>query len=144
MDSFIFEELQGELRRLQHLGEKAIMPKVVHLMQWKEDADKRLEHADKRLGIIQTAQKLHIRQLEQMRSDVANELHVWAKKEMERISRHVDTLKVFVHATIEKMKLEEEKRTRKDDTPLEHNKASTDRCAGRVDGVEQAEEPNQK
>ena len=110
MDSFIFEELQGELRRLQHLGEKVIMPKVVHLMQWKEDADKRLEHADKRLGVIQTVQKLPSRQLEQMRADVANEVHVWAKTEIEKISRDVDTLKSFVRATIERMKLEEEKK----------------------------------
>ena len=102
MDSFIVEEMKGELHRLQHLCEKVLMPKVVHLMQWKEDADKRLEHADKRLGIIQTAQKLHIRQLEQMRADVANEVHVWAKKETEKISRDVDTLKSFVRATIEK------------------------------------------
>ena len=101
MDSFIFEELQGELRRLKHLGEKVIMPKVVHLMQWKEDADKRLEHADKRLGIIQTAQKLHSRQLEQMRADVANEVHVWAKTEIEKISRNLDTLKSFARATNE-------------------------------------------
>ena len=107
MDHFILEDLQGELRRLQHLGEKAILPKVVQLIQWKEDADKRLEHADKRLGIIQTAQKLHIRQLEQMRADVANEVHVWAKKEIEKISRDVDTLKGFVRATIERMKLEQ-------------------------------------
>ena len=57
MDSFIFEELKGELRRLQHLGEKVIMPKVVHLMQWKEDADKRLEHAHKRLGVTQPANR---------------------------------------------------------------------------------------
>ena len=61
MDSFIFEELQGELRRLQNLGEKVIMPKVVHLMQWKEDADKGLEHADKRLGVRQRVQKCHSR-----------------------------------------------------------------------------------
>ena len=122
MDSFIVEELKGELRRLQHLGEKAILPKVVQLIQWKEDADKRLEHADKRLGIIQTAQKLHIRQLEQMRADVANEVHVWAKKEIEKISRDVDTLKSFVRATIERMKLEEEKKPDKTTHPLSTTK----------------------
>ena len=122
MDSFIVEEMKGELQRLQHLGEKVIMPKVVHLMQWKEDADKRLEHADKRLGVRQPVQKLHSRQLEEMRADVANEVHVWAKTEIEKISRDVDTLS----ATIERMKLEEEKKTRQDDTSLQHNKASPD------------------
>ena len=144
LDSFIFEELKGELRRLQHLGEKVIMPKVVHLMQWKEDADKRLEHAHKRLGVTPPVQKMHSRQLEEMRADVANEVRVWAKTEIEKISRDVDTLKSFVRATIERMKLEEAKKTRQDDTSPQYNKASSDRCAERVEGVEQAEKPNQK
>ena len=110
LDSFIFEELKGELRRLQHLGEKVIMPKVVHLMQWKEDADKRLEHAHKRLGVTQPVQKMHSRQLEEMRADVANEVRVWAKTEIEKISRDVDTLKSFVRSTIERMRQKEEKK----------------------------------
>ena len=122
LDSFIFEELKGELRRLQHLGEKVIMPKVVHLMQWKEDADKRLEHADKRLGVRQPVQKLHSRQLEEMRADVANEVRVWAKTEIEKISRDVDTLKSFVRATIERMKLEEAKKPDKTTHPFSTTK----------------------
>ena len=109
MDHFKIEDLQGKLRRLQHLGEKAILPKVVELNKWKEDADKRLEHADKRLSFIQNVQKLHRSQLGQMRDEVADELHSWAKKEIEKISRDVDTLKSFVRSTIERMKLEEEK-----------------------------------
>ena len=84
MDHFIIEDVQGELRRLQHLGEKAILPKVVQLSQWKEDVDKRLEHADKRLSFIQNAQKLHRCLLGQMRDEVADELHSWAKKEIEK------------------------------------------------------------
>ena len=144
MDSFIVEEMKGELQRLQHLGEKVIMPKVVLLMQWKEDADKRLEHADKRLSVMQPVPKLQSRQLEEMRAEVANEVHVWAKKEIEKISRDVDTLKSFVRATIERMKQEKEKKTRQDDTSLQHNKASPDTCAERVERVEQPEKPNQK
>ena len=84
MDHFKIDDLQGELRRLQHLGEKAILPKVVELNKWKEDADKRLEHADQRLSFIQNAQKLHRSQLGKMRDEVADKLHSWANKEIEK------------------------------------------------------------
>ena len=65
------------------MGEKAILPKVLELNKWKEDADQRLKHADQRLSFIQNAQKLHRSQLDQMRDEVADELHSWAKKEIE-------------------------------------------------------------
>ena len=53
--------------------------------------------------------KCHSRPLEEMRANAANAVHVWAKPEIEQISRDVGTLKSFARATIERMKPEEEK-----------------------------------
>ena len=114
-----------------------ILPKVLDLKKWKEDADQRL-------SAIQNAQKLHSSQLGKIRDEVADELHSWAKKEIEQISPHVDTLTNFVHATIKNMTLEEETRSRNDDALHEQTRASTEMCTEGDDEVEQEEGPNQK
>ena len=77
MDHLKIKDLQGELRRLQRLGEKVILPKMRDLNKWKEDADQRL-------SFIENAQKLHRSQLGKIRNAVADELHSRAKKEIEK------------------------------------------------------------